>query len=206
MNMNPYEVLGVDENADDATIKKAYRELVKKYHPDRYKDNPLEGLAKEKLQQINEAYDTIMKMRANGGAATSSASGSYTGSSYSANSDFAYIRNLFSQRRYDKADAELNRRNDGSAEWHFLKGCVCMAKGWNFDGIRHLQTAVNMDPSNMEYRNVLNNINMRGSSYNQWGNQRGYGSSGVDMCNCCSNLLCADCCCEMLGGDLISCC
>ena len=57
--MNPYEVLGVPENADEATIKKAYRELVKKYHPDNYKDNPLADLAKEKLQEVNEAYDIL---------------------------------------------------------------------------------------------------------------------------------------------------
>ena len=59
--MNPYEVLGVSENASDEEIKKAYKELVKKYHPDKYQDNPLADLAEEKLQEINEAYDILMK-------------------------------------------------------------------------------------------------------------------------------------------------
>ena len=55
--MNPYEVLGVSENADEETIKKAYKELVKKYHPDRYINNPLADLAAEKMKEINKAYD-----------------------------------------------------------------------------------------------------------------------------------------------------
>ena len=61
--MNPYEVLGVSENATDEEIKKAYKELVKKYHPDKYHNNPLADLAEEKLQEINEAYDMLMKGR-----------------------------------------------------------------------------------------------------------------------------------------------
>ena len=65
--MNPYEVLGVPENATDEQIKNAYKELVKKYHPDRYQDNPLADLAEDKLAEINEAYDTIMRMRSGSG-------------------------------------------------------------------------------------------------------------------------------------------
>ena len=121
------------------------------------------------------------------------------------NAKFAYIRSLIQQRRIADADAELNRTNDGSAEWHFLKGVVCLSKGWHFEGIQHLQTACNMDPGNMEYRNALNSVNMRGGAYMGRSNAYGY-NSGPDACSCCSNLLCADCCCEMMGGDLISCC
>ncbi len=59
MAKSPYDVLGVRPGATHDEIKKAYRTLVKKYHPDSYKDHPLEGLAKEKMQEINEAYDQL---------------------------------------------------------------------------------------------------------------------------------------------------
>ena len=63
---NPYEVLGLKPGASEAEIKAAYKELVKKYHPDKYQNNPLADLAQEKLQEINEAYDTLMKKRISG--------------------------------------------------------------------------------------------------------------------------------------------
>ena len=73
---DPYSVLGVARSATDAEIKKAYRELARKYHPDNYADNPLADLAQEKMKDINEAYDTITKSR------SGASSGGYGGSGY----------------------------------------------------------------------------------------------------------------------------
>lgn len=67
MARDPYEVLGINQTATADEIKKAYRGLVKKYHPDNYKDNPLEDLAKEKMQEINEAYESIQDGKTSNG-------------------------------------------------------------------------------------------------------------------------------------------
>ena len=72
---DPYKVLGVSRTATDDEIKKAYRELARKYHPDNYQDNPLADLAEEKMKEINEAYDAINKMRSGGGYQTSYSGG-----------------------------------------------------------------------------------------------------------------------------------
>ena len=63
MAKDPYKVLGIDRNASDEEVKKAYRELARKYHPDNYANTPLSELADEKMKEINEAYETIQKMR-----------------------------------------------------------------------------------------------------------------------------------------------
>ena len=63
---DPYSVLGVNPDASDDEIKRVYRELARKYHPDNYQDNPLADLAEEKMKEINEAYDSITKMRSGG--------------------------------------------------------------------------------------------------------------------------------------------
>lgn len=62
---NPYEVLGVKPGASQDEIKSQYRKLVKQYHPDRYKGHPLEELAKEKMQEINEAYARLTSTNQN---------------------------------------------------------------------------------------------------------------------------------------------
>ena len=106
--MNPYEVLGVSENASDEEIKKAYRELVKKYHPDKYVDNPLSDLASEKIKEINLAYDTIMKERASG---KTQQSGSYydAGTYDSGDAAFSRIVQAIKANRLDEAQSELER-------------------------------------------------------------------------------------------------
>ena len=68
ISKDPYKILGVSPTASDAEIKSAYKELVKKYHPDQYQDNPLADVAEEKMSEINAAYDQIMTSRRGGGA------------------------------------------------------------------------------------------------------------------------------------------
>lgn len=83
MTNNPYSVLGISENATDDEVKRAYRELSRKYHPDSYVDNPLKNLAEERFKEVQEAYDTIMRQRSSGYG--SSYGGRYQGSGYQNN-------------------------------------------------------------------------------------------------------------------------
>lgn len=199
--MNPYEVLGVSENADEETIKKAYKELVKKYHPDKYINNPLSDLAAEKIKEINKAYDMIMSSK----KSDSSSQGSY--SSYSTNNsnyrggEYQRVRMLINARRYMEAEQMLSSLAH-NAEWNYLMGLCRIGRGMYDSGISYLQTAVNMEPNNFEYISALNNVTQRNNMYRQWSAPVG----GCDTCSCCSNLICADCCCECMGGDLIPCC
>ena len=63
---NPYSVLGVDSNATEEEIKKAYKALSRKYHPDANINNPNKEQAEEKFKEIQAAYQQIMKERTSG--------------------------------------------------------------------------------------------------------------------------------------------
>lgn len=194
---DPYAVLGISPQATDAEVKAAYREMARKYHPDNYTDNPLSDLAQEKMQEINEAYDTIVRMRQNGG-------GGYSGQD--TRSRYIDIRNMIRANRILDAEMLLDGVPAATrdAEWFFLKGSVLYKKGWLEDATAHYNTACRMDPANGEYRAALNHMqtNRRTGGYHT-GRQASVGCSGCDIC---TGLLCADCCCECLGGDLIRCC
>ena len=193
--MNPYEVLGLPDNADIETVKKTYKELVKKYHPDKYVNNPLADLASEKLKEINKAYDMIMS--GNTGSSYTNDS-SYSGSS----GTFQEVRQLINSGNIILAEQKLNILPK-NAEWHYLKGICCVKKGWFNDGLRYIQTACNMEPQNLEYRAALNSFSSRNTTYRQYG---GNNVGGMSTCDCCTNLCILDTCCECMGGDLISCC
>lgn len=202
---DPYEVLGVSRDATDDEIKSAYRQLARKYHPDNYTNDPLSDLAEEKMKEINEAYDSIMNQRRNGGS--SSSTGGY--SAYT-NSGFSNIRLVIGQNRLDEAQrmldaVEISRRN---AEWYFLNGSVQYKRGWFDNAYTNFSTACRMDPSNEEYRAALNQIQYTRNGGNPF-NTRGYNTNtagGCSACDVCTGLICADTCCECMGGDLIGCC
>ena len=86
---DPYEVLGVSPNASEEEIKAAYRELVKKYHPDKYQNNPLADLAEEKLREVNEAYEYLERQRSNGYSSGTYQSSSYSSGSYSSGNSYS---------------------------------------------------------------------------------------------------------------------
>ena len=79
---DPYSVLGVSRNASEEEIKKAYKSLSRKYHPDANINNPNKEQAEEKFKEIQAAYQQIMKERTEGYSYTGSAGGYGGGGSY----------------------------------------------------------------------------------------------------------------------------
>lgn len=201
--MNPYEVLGVKQNATPEEIKKAYRELVKKYHPDQYGDNPLKELANEKLREVNQAYEMLTKGNHSSNSNYNNSNSSYNnshGNSY----QYSDIRRMIQSRNFQAAERALQSINDhNSAEWNFLMGYVLMQKGWYDTGLQHLNRACALEPNNFEYRQTLNQFANRGANYG--GAYRTTTNTG-NTCDCCAQLICLDCLCECCGGDLIACC
>ncbi len=208
---DPYTVLGVSRDATDEEIKKAYRALARKYHPDNYVGSNLADVAEEKMKEVNEAYDAVQKMRASGSSGSTSSSQSYSGNySYNAQSgstNFAHVRQLINEGRFSDAEIILDAapQADRGAEWSFLKGCLLMQRGYYFDAQKYIETACYLDPGNMEYRQAKQQMQGTASAYGSPYRNMSYGSS-CSGCDICSSLLCADCLCECCGGDLIRCC
>ena len=175
---DPYEVLGVSPNADDGEIKRAYRELARKYHPDNFQNNPLADLAEEKMKEINEAYDAITRTRSGGGASSYGGGGAQSQSGYgygagsgyqqqsqgSASQVFYRVRQAISSNDLDGAE-QLLQGAGRNGEWYFLMGSIAYRRGWLDEARQNYQIAVQMDPGNMEYRQAFNMMQRGGYGY-----------------------------------------
>lgn len=200
---DPYEVLGISTSASDDEVKRAYRELARKYHPDNYQNNPLADLAEEKMKEINEAYETITKTRSDGyGGGYSSRSytqsgysqGGYRGSSYQQQStrgsvQYAQARQCISRGDLEGAEQVLQAA-DRNGEWYFLMGSIAYRRGWLDEARQNYQIAVQMEPGNMEYRQALSMMQRGGYAYQP--DMAGAQCDGID---CCTTMLCMNCLC-----------
>ncbi len=197
---DPYVVLGVSRGATEEEVKAAYKELVKKYHPDQYQNNPLQDVASEKMAEVNEAYDEIINRIRNGEYASYQSTSNYF--------DSARVRELIQTGNITEADNILSSVDPArrDAEWHFLKGSVAYKRGWFNEAYDHFTQAHNINPNNAEYAAALNQLgSQRGGNMN--GMPSGYyQNQSHDACSCCCDLMCMDACCECMGGDLIPCC
>lgn len=205
---NPYQVLGVSPSASDEEIKKAYRTLSRKYHPDANVNNPNKAQAEEKFKEVQQAYDQIMKEKQQGSSYsynnTSGGSGGYGygGQSYRAEGDSPQMQaaaNYIANRCYGEALNVLNGIPFGErkARWYYFSAVANQGAGNNIMAKEHAQRAVEMEPSNMEYRQFLQHLEYGGTWYTNMGSgyDRPYASAG-NWClsMLCLNMLC-NCCC-----------
>ena len=206
---NPYKVLGVNEGATNEEIRAAYLSLVKKYHPDKYTDPDMKQLANEKLKEINEAYDQLTK---NPGKTASSG---YSGAAYGAGGHggsysgpeadrFVRARSLINAGNLDGAKTILDSIQTRNAEWYYLYGIIYLRQGWYDKAREFLGRAYRIEPGNAEYAQAYNTLRYTGNPYSRPRQSTSYGNCSA--CDICSGLMCADCCCECMGGDLIRCC
>jgi tetratricopeptide (TPR) repeat protein len=204
---DPYGVIGVSPRATDEEVKKAYRELARKYHPDTYHDNPLADLAQDKMKEINEAYDQILRMRSGGAGgyrAAPSGASKYRGGAtqhsgagpYSGSAESARVRAAINVGNLTLAEELLHDYFPvKNAEWNFLMGSLCYRKGWLNDALHYYEAAIAMEPGNPEYRRAITYMNHGGNVYQPYGSGPP-AHGGCDACDVCAGLLCMNMCCQ----------
>ena len=207
--MDPYQILGVDRDATDEEIKRAYRRLAKQYHPDA---NPGDEYAAKKMQEINDAYDRIKnpeKQQSAGGSQGYNPYGqSYGGYGYNpfggyyqqqrsyqqkyADSRLQAAYNYILYRRYREALNVLAQFEGAkNAAWYYLSALANQGIGNQVTALEHMRKAVSMEPDNQEYLNALDRMEHGGDAYRrQAGNFQGF-NLGMNPCaTLCLCMLC----------------
>lgn len=212
---DPYKVLGLSTGASDEQVKKAYRELSRKFHPDTNANNPLADLAEEKFKEVQSAYEQILKEREDGGYGSYNSDYSYgrnngNGTSeesteWQKDSKLVAAANYINTRYYREALNVLNGMSDRIGQWYYLSALANSGMGNNMEAVEMAAQAVNMEPSNQNFVGLLNRLRIGRQRYQD--NSAGYGGnpSSCGSGNICCDLWCADSLCECMGGDICSC-
>lgn len=195
---DPYKVLGVNPDASDDEIKRAYRRLAKQYHPDR---NPGDAAAAKKMQQINAAYEQIKnpeKYQSNTSYGSYGRYADYGDHSQSGGDNYQqaayqYIR----YRRYREALNALQNCSDRNGRWYYLSALANYGVGNQVTALEHIRRAVSMEPDNQEYLHALNQIEHGGAAYRQQaGSYRGFTMRGSPCTGLLACLFCRLFCCR----------
>ena len=210
---DPYHVLGVSQDASDEEIKKAYRALSRKYHPDANINNPLKEEAEVKFKEVQQAYQQIMDERSRGYSSGAGSSAGYGGWYHNqqrtdaGDENSQYLRaaaNYIQSGHYTEALNVLNSIKERGALWHFYSASANSGAGNNVTALEHAKEAVRLEPQNMQYQMLLQRLQGGGGWYQQRQSMYGYPSSvGGDWCMklCIANMMCNLCC----GGSGLCC-
>ena len=202
---DPYEDLGLDRNATDEQVKKAYRTMAKKYHPDL---NPGDKNAEAKMKEINEAYDRIKS--GNTGAGQSSAGGAYGSyQGYNPYGSYGGYQNTWQQRfdstelnaaynyirarHYKEALHILSTVKTRTGDWYYLSALANAGVGNRVTALEHARKAVEMDPANDMYVSLADQLEYGGRRYQQAGapyRTGGMGFGGFCLMYCLLRMFC----------------
>lgn len=235
---DPYQVLGVAPTASDNEVKKAYRQLCKKYHPDANVGKPDAAQAEKKFMEVQQAYEEIMHRRQGGGTRAGSGYngqqqqqrpygyGGYGQGGYEDDPFAAFFGGAYGygqQRGYQQAyqdtvvemRAAANYINSGhyaealnalnsvpagqrNARWYYLSALAQAGLHNNAQAMEYARQAVNMEPGNMQYQQLLSQLQGGGSWYGQRG--AGYGRQTHGQPNLCCTFLALQMCCNCCSG------
>ena len=206
--MDPYKILGIDYTATDEEVKKAYRALSKKYHPDANINSPNQEVYTEKFKEVQSAYKTIMDQRKHGTSGTSyqqqSSYQQYYDSGYqqtSQNVNYQNIVTAINNQQYQQALSMLDQIRNKDGNWFYLSAVCHHFLGNSITALDHAKVAVQFEPYNMQYIMLLQQIQSGRATYQQ--RQTSYGNPFGNIGNLCYQVLLmqivCSCCCGTRG-------
>ncbi len=209
MHKDPFVVLGLEKGATQSEVQDAYERLREEYRSRIHIEGDEGKKAAKKLAEIEDAYRDAMEQLSEGSEVKDV---------------YAHVAELLKKGDLDGAQSALDNVSERDAEWHYYQSAVYHSKGWNYEAKAQLDMAINMDPDNQKYKDTLARMKRReeggsasgttsaaGDTTAGSGQQRSYDAYDDytrrrTASDCCTSLICADCCCECMGGDLIRCC
>lgn len=212
MQNDPFIILGVSRTATQQEIKEAYEKLHQKYAQERFAEGEKGAEAARMYTKVELAYQDALEYVQNNATVSDAETENKDG-------DYEAVRDALKRGDISGAQKILDDMVGRGGEWHFWQAAVYYKKNWYDESRTQLKIALELEPNNQKFKDALAKLEKEQSANNPFGDkkaqesnfertyssQQGQPNAGA-CCDCCGTLICADCCCEMCGGDLISCC